>query len=74
MNFKGMWKENNRIAGDSRKFYKNYWREISVVYIGALVVIYGGMFAVQKINEVKSKRIHKRWEDYLNEYLNEKES
>jgi ribosomal protein S17E len=67
MNFKEMWKENNRIAGYTRKFYKNYWRENSVVCIGALVVIYGGMFAVQKINEVKSKRINKRGEDYLNE-------
>ena len=67
MNFKEMWKENNRITGDTRKFYKNYWRESSVVYIGALVVIYGGMFTVQKINEVKSKRINKRLENYLNE-------
>jgi len=67
MNFKEMWKENNRITGDTRKFYKNYWRESSVVYIGVLVVIYGGMFTVQKINEVKSKRINKRLENYLNE-------
>ena len=56
MNFKEMWKENNRIRSDARKFYKNYWKEIGVVNIGAHVVIYGGIFAIYKINEVRSSR------------------
>ena len=51
MNFKEMWKENNRIASDTRKFYKNYWKETSVITIGAIVVIYGGKFTINKIKE-----------------------